>query len=432
MLVTEITNCIVDEHEDKEIIRLSSVGQLDIPDLEEHFIDVDRNNVKVVGLLMTGNTSPCQPNKNASHFKKPLMTTPTERLTNYWPIKNSNEKLANRSKSHQITIEDGWLFNTLPEMELDKSLKLTNNQVKSIIEQFIVIWYTHNEFMKKIHDAKEYLILEELEASAAGPRSIQEVRRERQKLKESAGSTKTDGLVTIFENGNDESKNTTDDHHDHEHDHPHPHHHVNYSMANIAKKESSQNSIGLTVIWVCRWQEKIRWGMHHIPFVSILSFQLLSKDMLSSLAQPFIPSSPNPDPDIQETPMALAMKNPLSFLQVAIHHEKQIIWDDSPSDRVVSETFTEDVRKLIKVQLTIKSHANRAICFSIQTMNHQFSNMNKIGNQNNEIILTKLTNVGFSWTGKSRYNRLVISPHQEMSLTFMAEVLRPGIYNLNR
>jgi hypothetical protein len=470
-LLTETTNCIDDENEGKEIIRLSSVGQLDLPDFEEYFFDIDRNHLKMVGLLMVGNASPAStvvknnddttsttPTPSAKEKKKKpkvFMTAPTERLTHQWSIRNYNEKLGkdylrlqsqrpHRHAHHEkISIDDGWLMNSLPDIELDKSLNLTNNHLKSIVEQFLIIWYTHNEFIRKLHEAKQLLLLEEMEANASGPRSIQQVRRERQKI---SSEVNADGMETVYSTSSSRKDFFKEDS---ENSHA-ENHHVVYNMSNIVKKESLNNSIGITFIWVCRWQEKIRWGMHHIPFVSILSYNLLSKEIQNNLIVPFIPAFPTPDEDennSDNSPLGLAVQNSLSFLQLSVQHEKKIIWETEVTVEEKSDLseislgddsnrlmeVIEKYRKVVSVKLRIKSHhPNRAITFSVQGLSHQFSHVSQISNQNNELILTKLSNMGFTWVRKSRYNELVIQPKEEIVLDFYLEVLRPGVYNLHR
>jgi hypothetical protein len=231
--------------------------------------------------------------------------------------------------------------------------------------------------LKKLEEAKQILLIEELEANAAGPRTIQEVRRERQKV-----STHGDDMETILENANDPSASNVHDHH------------IVYNMSNIVLKESLNNSIGISSIWVCRWQNKIRWGMHHLPFLSALS-DLSDKSTSSS-------------------------GTCLQYLKICINHSKTLVWQ---KDQSIAQ---------INLQMTIKSLSSKSISLSIQALNHDGAHVTKISNLDNDVLLSKVANLGFIWRGKSRFHNLKLSPKSELVVEFIAEVVKPGVYNLNR
>lgn len=412
-LITEATNTIIDETDGKEVIRLSSVGQLDLPDLEEHFMDIDNNSVKVVGMLMLGSALPYnRPSSSNKAKDKAIIATPTERIASAWPVQVLQPLLLSELRNTRSaggdenisSVEDSWLIK-LPQIELDRALKLSKDHLKSIIEQFLIIWYTHNEFVKRIEEAKRSLILEELEASSAGPRSIQEVRRERQKLATTAAD---DGMDTVLDVTSASSSAKLSQSGEGEEDQQHlhqQHHHVTFNIQNIIRKERLNHSLGLTTIWVCRWQDKIRWGMHHIPYITMLSNLLPKETILTS------PS--------------LYFNNSLPYLRIAVNHIKKLDWQPSHAH--------PRHHPLIPVKVTIQSlSSNRTINLSIQTLTNQFSTIKNISNQDNQVILSRLANVGFLWLGKVRHNQLQLQPKESIELDFLAEIVSPGVHNLNR
>jgi dimeric dUTPase (all-alpha-NTP-PPase superfamily) len=382
--------------------------------------------------------------KASSSDDKVCLAVPSERLTHCWPIQMINSSARDLLTNPNTIIEEGWLID-LPEIELDKALKVSSNHLKLIVEQFLIIWYTHNEFMKKLEKAKQFLILEEMEANAAGPRTIQEVRRERQKISSTKEADNTDGsaeMQTIIDNTQQLTLNEGDGGGDESREENGGgggggggvgNHHIVFNMKNIICREILNNSIGITVIWVCRWQEKIRWGMHHIPFITILS-PILYREMITSSS--LNPSSPYFSPVVSSSSSSSSSStssslplvdnrffhHSLSYLQFAINHLKQIDWKINM------------LHQFVPVTITIKSLSNhRNISFSLQGLSHQYANINKISNQkNNEILLSKISNLGFIWSGKSRYNNMIIKPKEEILFHFMIEVKKPGVYNLNR
>jgi hypothetical protein len=60
------------------------------------------------------------------------------------------------------------------------------------------------------------------------------------------------------------------------------------------------------------------------------------------------------------------------------------------------------------------------------------SNNAQDSNDFGELKIEKVPNIGYRWTGKTKYNDLVVEPNSEFRIEFIAVINQTGIFDLKR
>jgi hypothetical protein len=181
-LLTEIANLLPMTSEnlrDLNDLRMSSVGQINM-DVGSAFAKVDENMTKVISVMIMGvaqtvvhkSTGSRATASVASRANVGIHVSPNERYAKCFPI---------TATPHQS--QCSWVI-PLPEESISIFQRSSLMRLDEIIERFVAIWYSMENFSRELGIAQQILLEEELQANETGPRSIAEVRRARQRMQE--------------------------------------------------------------------------------------------------------------------------------------------------------------------------------------------------------------------------------------------------------
>ena len=315
--------------------RLSSVGQLDILNLStDHFLEIDENAVKVMGIWMLGGARPFKYKTAASASASTsastsvgtagvaasgsgrgskdctpaLLASPLERAAHCFSVKRTS--FTNTSRGAVSKGEHRWLLPlprlasaSTPGFSAQSSLHddthastsdMSNVHIVRVVEQFLCISSARQSFEAEVVASRALVQAEELEAETMGPRSIAQVRRDKatqQRKQEQAQLQMVqrrlqeidllgeDGLEDVNLSATDAGNTTLklgavpgeapplagDGYYSLLPSMGGP-----KSAREVATLEASKCSMKVAVLWMLRWEGKLRWGMH---LVSDLSFR---------------------------------------------------------------------------------------------------------------------------------------------------------------
>jgi hypothetical protein len=259
-LVTEIVNYLrnVDlENSPAEFgqDRFSSMGQLDLPDLtagDDH-IEIEDNAIKVVGLWLLGAGVPFkykpspreilsrESGARAIAGAPDLLACPSERIARCFPVKLALPASSVAATAAPPSGKCSWL---LP-MPAPASSKDTHNHLVRVIEQFLCIASATSRFDKDVESSRLLVQAAELEAETMGPRSIAQVRREKQ------GTSGVDSAASASNQVQSQAAGAV-------------------GAQDIADLAAARNGLTVAAVWACRWEGKLRWGMHKISSLSFV------------------------------------------------------------------------------------------------------------------------------------------------------------------
>lgn len=429
-------------------LRCSSLGQMDIPNTLDEFLEVDDKCFQVAAAWMLGSAISCS-NSNSfstdSSKKNTLLAPvgPTESLTACYPIETAGDLSSNRGKC-------SWLvsfaeFNEVAKVNASKYLRHNNKSrndcslqmnfyahLTEIVEQFLCIASASSQFEREIQESRELLIFAASEADNAGPRTIAQVRRDRQKaLAAKAAAAQAQSDIDSSYNGSnlvaDEGCTDSEDcyysvvnlHYDDGDERgkvssadvatesgnslgeslsvvvPH-------SGQDIADKEAQSLGVAVALVWLCRWQDKIRWGMESVPHIPLTSVSNSSSDN---------------------------SKDPIDCITCGIVFNNHITMEKTQSDR----------EQRVNVWMKIQSLSDEPVFVTVDAIGNgvntvQLSYSNESSSTNDESIgyngLIKRNR--FFWVDKIKYTDVKLSPRCEVVLPFALVVSQPGIYDLNR
>lgn len=361
-LIAEVTNYLrgssMNEEDDP---RRSTIGQIDLGNMDDEFMEVDSNCLKVVGMWMIGGGEPFKYSngKSATNGMVGAYASPAERVVQCFSVKVHGAKSGN---SHQT-----WLI-PLPATSDAAFMANSHLHLDKIIESFLCIWYADHEFSNKLQEARITVQMAEDEANAAGPRSIAEVRRERQRqLELKAKNNPSEDWDTVYDEVGTAVPITTPK-----------------SVSDIAKLELRKNCVNIATVWVCRWADKIRWGIHHTPHVGLHHTEA----------------------------------NAISNIHISIQHPKELTL---PTTEALNSSR-------ISVKVTIRSLSYQAIRVSVRAQ----TNHKEFDSKNGDLSLHRVHNLGFEWVGKVTHEEIFLPAQQDIELDFQIEVLKPGIFDLNK
>jgi hypothetical protein len=353
---------------DEDDLRRSTIGQIDLGNPDDDFMEVDANCLKVVGMWMIGGGEPFKYSKltgnssSAGQSVSGAYASPSERVVQCFSVKVHGAK---SGKSQQ-----NWLI-PLPTSSDQSFLAHSHLHLEQIIESFLCIWYTDHEFSNKLQEARITVKMAEDEANAAGPRSIAEVRRERQRqLELKAKNNPSEEWDTVFDEVDSSALASTPK-----------------SVSDIAKLELRKNCVNIATVWVCRWADKIRWGIHHTPHVGLHHTET----------------------------------NAFSNIHISIQHPKEINLNATQNEGSVN-------CEMVTVKVTIRSLSYQSIRVSVRAqVNHK-----EFDSKNGDLTLHRVHNAGFNWIGKITYEDITLPAQQDVELEFHAEILKRGIYDMNQ
>lgn len=376
-LVTELTNLF--RHHlssttfDGGLPRESSLVGGELPNLAERHAEVDEMGVKIVGLRLLGGAHLSGKKVTAdedSTFR--YLTSPGERVVECFPLKFFCPRQQRRGNSL-------WVMPmAMEEHEEFARVAGRGAALHDLLERFQLLWYSVDSFAELLAEAALALELAELEADAMGPRSIQDVRRQRQRNAEDDDGSETDGETPLSEEGSSKVSIARQ---------------FVSSAQDIADKEVARNALSVGVIWVCRWRGKLRWGLHHLPRVGYSAAQL---------------KPPNP----KALSVNGAVPGARAALQFALLH-------------VASVELTNIAARDVAVTLTVRSFVDREVVLSVRVRP-------PMAGPGAGTTRTKSADHGLAWTGQVAYHEVSLTSFGEVKLDFVVQALARGVHDLNR
>lgn len=276
--------------------------------------------------------------------------------------------------------DTGSVYLLQPHSELAEQLNVRD----SVLQQFIYLRYEALQFQMLLVRAKLALAEQERE-DPRGPRTISEIRRDNQKAR---------AMMEVMDSqfpGGDWEKYA----------------HVPSSEHEIASVEAKSGSATLIVRWQARVRGRDCFGIHIMP-----NFPLQTAD--SELAR----LAPNNS--------QLSVTRPLraDCVTLAIEHPP------------ILEIEREQKSGELPVTVTLCNRGYRMVSVSIEAVDDMALWKKLVGStdrsnpQQNGPLCAPGRN--FRWTRKTHCDGVVIRPSESVSITFLAQILAPGKYQVNR
>lgn len=324
-----------------------------------------------------------------------LLASPSERIARCFPVKLVLPAGAAPSQGKCT-----WLL-PMPAAQEGKD---TGAHLVRVVEQFLCIANATSRFDREVEASRLLVQAAEREAETMGPRSIAQVRREKlQQLQGEGGDASVDGTLlpaTPLEPSKNGSPAVTGA----------------QDLANLAAARS-----GLTVaaVWACRWDGKLRWGMHKISSLSFVGESVCTVGGQHSSPR----YVPNPSSGLHTG------KTAADFLLVSLHHALQCLLPGQ------APHATE-----VPVKVHLRSLCSEPVAVTIAALDHVSADAHRnahagphyVYSDTPEYSVEKVVNFGMRWNGKTQHIGLTIPPSSEVMVDLSAYFTRPGVYDLNR
>eukprot|EP00981_Chlorochromonas_danica_P002980 scaffold601_cov170-Ochromonas_danica.AAC.41 len=399
-LLAELTNLFkvslaADAHQPRE----SSLSSMDRPNMNERHAILDEQGVKMVGLRLLGSVqeSCSRPLANTSFSAEDVelkyLTCAGERVVDCFPIRflTPQECSAQNGDFWLVPIQDG---------EREDFLRVAGHgaHLQDLVEGFQYLWYAVEFFADLVTAAKIAIEAEELEAEALGPRSIADVRRERQQKGQEGGeeTSDTEAETPLSEEVTEKTCSTHD---------------AMSTIQDIIQLEAKRNALSVSLLWVCRWRNKVRWGLHHLPHVGLPSIAVQKKNT---------------------TAIPAAMKSLVT--NNALHSEDSLIGQTGlqfalKHASTFSLTSTTNKTNVLPVTFIIRSFSNKPITLQVRVKDAGEKVVDKGPGQIDYV--KKESFLGLAWSGKVGYSDIHLPPSGETSIAFYAQIASAGVFNVN-
>jgi hypothetical protein len=244
----------------------------------------------------------------------------------------------------------------------------------------------------------------ELEAETMGPRSIAQVRREKQ------GSSGADTAASSSTQAQIQASGAV-------------------GAQDIADLAAARNGLTVAAVWACRWEGKLRWGMHKISSLSFVGEGIsavggqqpvhaaVSAKGAAGVVSPSVPAAPS------------SGKPAADYLLVGIHHAPTYTIG-SAADSAVEVPVTVRLRSLSSEPLSVTIAALDFV--SAETHKNTPAGPHYVYNDNPEFSIEKVANLGMRWNGKTQHIGIALLPNTETEVTMRAYITKPGTFNLNK
>jgi hypothetical protein len=290
-----------------------------------------------------------------------------------------------------------------------------------VMEQFLCIAAASEQFERDVTESRKLVRCEAIEADRAGPRTISQVRRDRQKAE--------DGLQfgDVSMDVGDDSDSDLDEFHPIDEGEE-----VSLSastkkpigkvqggggsggelisnpscLADIATNETQSRSVTVALLWVCRWEGRIRWGLQSVPNLSFVAGpQAMASSSSSSSGS---------------TAVSKQQRNPADFLLVGLHHPQRVQLE-GPGPHL----------RHIPVRVSLKSVSDRPLLVSVDAEQDGDSSGGESSAAPGSCV-DKRINTGFRWSGKTGCSDFTLAPHSETYLNLFAAISHAGVYDLKK
>lgn len=369
------------------------------------------------------------------------------------PNKASNPSLGKDTKDdgndEQLAGHQCWLVPPRAEYD-DLHLK--------VVERFLCDSLAANIFIRRLHSARCEKILNDEKAKAEGPRSITQVRKDREKEIANSGSSSKDGgdMVSISLEDDEDCVMESDQAE------------IERQKAlNVNKKkfeassvfsssgpfihlspllwsllEAREGNITLVVLWSClRNDQSLHYGMTPLHQVSLLS----TWQSIRSVPWPLFTSNPLPFHNLHVNNSSGNAGNglticPADMLLVGVNYPRHVSveWQD----------ICTSVNAIVPITLSLRSVSSEPLIVSIEavmkkdrdkdkerySMDHHYGDIaSEINGEISSLAsVAKSSSKGLFWVGKCKYLCLTVKPFTSIQIPFVACITRLGIMDIKR
>ncbi|KAJ1423521.1 ER-golgi trafficking TRAPP I complex 85 kDa subunit-domain-containing protein, partial [Ochromonadaceae sp. CCMP2298] len=428
--------------------RLSSVGQLDLPDLQaQEMIEIDESCLKVVGLWVLGAGAPFK-YKTPTRWEDPqrpsLLVSPAERIACCFPVKyvlpqarGGQGGLEDQGKQGCVSVSPtprgrcSWLLQMSGDIE-GKAASTTSAtstptsgsplNLVSVVERFLCVGNDSARFDREIEASRLLVQAAERDAETNGPRSIAQVRRGKT---ERVGVAGGGGQLSLglslpdltakmaevqlsgpagVESGERSGKSGVE---------------VGVQGAptnaqGLAELAAAKHGLVVAAVWACRWEGKLRWGMHKISNLSFVGEGVcyVGGDGTGGGGAGRVRGATSPSKGVP------TLKPAADYLLVGLVHAGH----SSPGARV-------------PVRVQLRSLSDRPLSVTIAALDGSAEaprvRTDFIYGDGPDGRIEKVATGGLTWSGKTQHIGLALPPGVQREVQFDA-VLGSGTFDLNR
>ena len=377
-----------------------------------------------------------------------LLACPSERIARCFPVKlavppTMNSAVASDSPQGKCS----WLL-PLPHAEHSNAQDHDHHLVR-VIEQFLCIANSTTRFQSEIENSRQLVEAAELEAETLGPRSIAQVRREKM-LQQSQSSSSADSSASGAAKAPESAQDLADGAAG-----KHVFFPIMFSNAKNMKKFmkhifvqccavlicvmfllifsfAARNGLTVAAVWACRWEGKLRWGMHKISQLSFVGDAASAAGgvvPMHSDASVGASKAGNAPGGANKLTAGVPTTRPASdYLLVGVHHVPRASLSPAGS---IDVPVTLRLRSLcpepLSVTLAALDHAP-----SEATARLMHPGPSYVYNDQPEVTLTKESDHGMRWNGKTQHIGIVLAPNATKDVDVAAYFTKAGVYDLNR
>lgn len=432
------------EHVDAKM-RCSSLGQMDLPANLDEYMEIDEKGLQIAAVWMYGSALPTggvaaasqgQPSPLKNRLSLPIGAADT--LSACFPIAVEELHCAKGAVSWLLSFEEFDLHTPNPTSSSSSSLREMRDKpaewyrrLVEIAEQFLCVASASKHFEKEVQESRELLALAASDADNAGPRTIAQVRRDRQKAQavksaallaavaESQGDARrlfanehvTDSEDTYFSQVPLEEESPPVSGSQSQSAPVSMGMLLPQSVQDLANKEASKIGVGVAFIWLCRWQGKFRWGVESFPHLSLAS---VSRNLYQ------------PSPGLSSLLPPADREDMTNQICVGIVHPPHLSMSEGSHSLRVPVVVT--VRSISNVDLLVNVEATD----DVKTIEGASSTSSTKRSEPFSSSAVTFISGEAVWSGRTKYTNVRLNPRKEIRLPFFVVISRSGIYELNR
>ncbi len=196
---------------------------------------------------------------------------------------------------------------------------------------------------------------------------------------------------------------------------------------------TARNGLTVAAVWACRWEGKLRWGMHKISQLSFVGDAASAAGGVvpthSDSASAGAGKTSSASAGANKTTAGVSAMRPASdYLLAGLHHA---------SRASLSRTGSTDV----PVTLRLHSLCPEPLSVTLAALDHAPSEATArlmhpgpsyVYNDQPEVTLTKESDHGMRWNGKTQHIGVLLAPNATKDVDVAAYFTKAGVYDLNR
>lgn len=208
---------------------------------------------------------------------------------------------------------------------------------------------------------------------------------------------------------------------------------ANMFICDYSLLSAARNGLTVAAVWACRWEGKLRWGMHKISQLSFVGdaasaaggVMNLSTDASVGTKTGAAGGAMN-----KIAPSVPATRPASDYLLVGVHHASRACLRASGSGSID-----------VPVTLRLRSLCPEPLSVTLAALDHTLSEASArllhpgpsyVYNDQPEVTLTKESDHGMRWNGKTQHIGIVLAPNATKDVDVVAYFTRAGVYDLNR